>query len=67
MLIPCPKKELSMNYDEYYEQYPEDWTQSDIERYEIYGVSPEDVTDYTGSGEEMFSLDFGDDSFELNF
>ncbi|AUZ05021.1 hypothetical protein ADP71_14130 [Vitreoscilla sp. C1] len=56
-----------MTRDEYYAQFPEDWTDTDIMEYEFSGSTPDDFDDgHVSSGEEMFDLNLVDD-FEFNF
>ena len=46
----------------------DEWDSYDHMNYEQYGVSPEDVTDYEApEGEESFSLDLEEESFDLNW
>ena len=60
-----------MTADEYYGQYPDGWSQSDIEAYEFSGVTPDDGVMPDGyevsEDGESFDLNFEEESFDLNW
>ena len=60
-----------MTTDEYNGQYPDGWSQSDIEDYEFSGVTPDDgdmPDGYEASEDgESFDLNFEQESFDLNW